>query len=112
MHSKIDRREVIRNFKEFKPLRGAFAVRCTATGRIWVGASPNLGAVKNRSWFSLRHGSHPNKTLQEEWRAEGESAFRFEILEKLDDDVSPLEIGDLLKEKTHHWVAELDAQSF
>jgi hypothetical protein len=67
--SNAARKEAIRMFKEQKPLRGAFAVRCTATGRVWAGSSGNLDAARNRFWFCLRNGSHPDKALQNEWNA-------------------------------------------
>ncbi len=109
MESKAVRKEAIRKFKELKTPRGAYAVRCTATGGVWVGASRNLDAAKNGAWFALRIGSHMSKTLQAEWNAHGEPAFEYEILEKLDDDVSPMAIDDLLKEKRAHWVEQLGA---
>ncbi len=107
---KEQRKEAIRKFKERKPLRGVYAVRCTATGRVWVGASRNLDAIRNRSWFSLRNGSHLDKALQEEWNAQGEPVFLFEVLDKLDDDVLPLEVADLLEEKKSRWTAQLGAR--
>jgi hypothetical protein len=110
MPSKESRKESIRKFKEQKSILGAYAVRCTATGRVWVGVSRNLNATKNGSWFCLRNGSHLDKSLQEEWNAQGESAFRYEILDKLDEDVHPLAINDLLKEKKADWIAQLHAQ--
>jgi hypothetical protein len=109
MDAKADRREVARKFKEHKPLRGAFAVRCTATGRVWVGSYANLDAMRNRLWFSLREGLHRDKTLQEEWNTHAEETFEYEILEKLDDDVSALELGDRLKELRLRWAAQLGA---
>jgi hypothetical protein len=109
MQSTLDRREAIREFKERKPLRGTFAVRCTASNRVWVGASNNLEATKNGLWFSLRIGSHPVKSLQSEWNAHGESTFQYEILEKLEEDLHPMTAADLLKEKKRHWVAQLEA---
>ena len=109
MDSKADRKEAIRKFKERKSLAGAFAVRCTATGRTWVGSSRNLEATKNGLWFSLRLGNHQEKSLQEEWNAHGENVFQYEIVEKLAEDVSPIEVYDLLKEKRRHWVAHLSA---
>jgi hypothetical protein len=111
MPSKESRKESIRKFKELKPLLGAYAVRCTTTGRVWVGTSRNLGATKNGCWFCLRNGSHMEKSLQAEWNAQGESAFQYEILGSLDEDVHPLEINDLLKEQKKNWIAQLGAQS-
>ena len=110
MDSKIDRKVAIRKFKEQKIPRGAFAVRCTATGQVWVGSSRNLDATRNSFWFALRIGSHLDKSLQAEWNAHGEPAFQYEILEKLDDDVAPLGIPDLLKEKRLDWIERLSAR--
>ena len=109
MLSHPERKEAIRKYKEHAPPRGAYAVRCKAIGRAWVGSSRNLDAAKNRVWFTLRNGSHPDKALQSEWNTHGEQAFQYDILERLEDDVSDLAIGDLLKEKRGHWAAELSA---
>lgn len=110
MQSNVNKKEAIRKFKERKPLVGIFALRCTANGEVWVGTSRNLDATRNRSWFSLRLGSHIDKPLQAEWNAHGEAAFQYEILETLDDDLHPLAVRDLLKEKGNQWVAQLSAR--
>jgi len=109
MQSALDKKKAIREFKERKPLRGTFAVRCTVSNRVWVGSSNNLDATKNGLWFSLCIGSHPVKSLQNEWNTHGESAFDYEILEKLENDLHPLTIADLLKKKKSQWVAQLGA---
>jgi hypothetical protein len=111
MGSSIDRKEAIKRFKDRKPLRGVFAVRCTTTGRVWVGSFTNLESIRNRLWFSLRQGNHQNQTLQEEWNAHGEQTFQYEIIEKLDDDLCPIGLSDLLKEKKQHWIARLGARA-
>lgn len=110
MPSKELRKEAARKFKERKPLLGAYAIRCTVTGRVWVGVSKNLDATKNGSWFTLRNGSHMEKSLQAEWNTHGEPAFEYEILAGLDEDIHPLEIDDLLKEQKKTWLAQLGAQ--
>jgi len=104
------RKQAIREFKERKSLRGVFAVRCTATGQVWVGSSLNLGATQNGSWFALRHGCHLNRALQKEWNDHGEPAFQYEVLERLDEDLSAMAASDLLKEKKGQWVARFGAQ--
>jgi hypothetical protein len=109
MQSKESRREAIRNFKEQKPLAGAYAVRCTVTGQLWAGVSRNLDATKNGCWFMLRSGSHQEKSLQAEWNAQGEQAFEYEVLEALGDDVHSLNVASLLKEMKSMWVARLGA---
>jgi hypothetical protein len=109
MTSQIDRKEAIRKFKEQKSRMGAYAVRCTTSGQVWVGSTRNLDANRNGSWFALRQGGHRDRSLQEEWKARGEQNFQYEILELLDPDVAPLAVSDLLKEKKRHWMAQLTA---
>jgi hypothetical protein len=103
------RKEAIRQYKERKPLMGAYSVRCSTTGRVWVGASTNLEATRNRVWFGLRIGGHIDSSLQAEWNAQGESAFEYHILEKLEDDLHPFDVARLLQRKKNHWMAQLDA---
>ncbi len=110
MESKAARKEAARKFKEKKAALGVFAVRCTASGRVWVDASRNLDAAKNGSWFGLRSGSHRDKSLQAEWNAYGEGSFEYEILERLEDDVHPLAIAERLKEMRGRWIARLGAR--
>jgi hypothetical protein len=109
MQSKIDRKQAVRDYKERKIPRGVYAVRCTATGRVWVGSAPNLEAAKNRTWFSLRMGNAIDRSLQVEWNAQGADTFVFEVLETLED-VNEMSVADLLKEKRAAWVSRLGAE--
>jgi hypothetical protein len=110
MQSKDSRKESVRKFKEQKPLLGAYAVRCMATGHTWVGVSRNLNAARNGCWFMLRSGQHQEKSLQAEWNAHGEAAFEYEALDGTDEEVNPLLIDRMLKEKKTAWVAQLNAR--
>jgi hypothetical protein len=110
MESNLEKKEAIRKFKEQKPSLGAYAVRCTANGLVWVGASRNLDATRNGCWFSLRGGGHIEKSLQQEWNAHGEAAFQYEILETLEGDLHPMAIPDLLKQTRQRWVEQLHAR--
>jgi hypothetical protein len=110
MQSKHSRKEAARQYKEQKPLLGAYAVRCTVTGRTWVGVSRNLNATRNGCWFMLRSGLYQEKTLQAEWNAHGEATFVYETLDGTDEEVNPLLIDRMLKEKKATWVAQLNAQ--
>ncbi len=103
------RKEAIRKFKERKPPAGAYAIRCTATGKTWVGVSRNLDATRNGSWFTLRSGCYREPTLQQEWDQHGETSFEYEILERLDEDVLALAVPDVLKEQKASWIARLQA---
>ncbi len=109
MLSKAARKDAIRQYRERATARGIFAVRCTASGAVWVGTSTDLRASYNACWFMLRHGKHRNADLQEQWNRYGADAFCFDTLEQLDENVTPLALPDLLKEKQQHWTARLDA---
>jgi hypothetical protein len=107
----MNRKEAIKEYKTWKAPRGVFAVRCTATGQVWVELTLNLDAARNGLWFFLRHGNHHNKSLQAEWNTHGGQAFEYEILETLDEDLSPIGVKDLLHEKKLHWAAQLGARA-
>ncbi len=111
MRTDVNRREAKRQYKERKPRRGAFAVRCRETGQVWVGASMDLDAARNGLWFTLRHGTHLDRLLQCAWNEHGEPAFEYEVLEELEDDVFPLAVRNLLKEKRARWVARSGART-
>jgi len=110
MPSQEAKKEAIRQFKEHKPAAGIYALRCTATGHVWVGATKNLEATRNRCWFSLRNGLNLDPSLQEEWNGHGEPVFQYEILDCFERDLHPLEVDELLKKKLIDWAAKLDAQ--
>ena len=108
---KQNRRDLVRDYKEQRTVAGVYAIRCAATGDIWVAGSRNIDAQQNSSWFSLRSGGHPNKQLQAVWTAHGPDAMTFEILERIaDKDLSPIGLADAVKSRTRHWLAELGAQ--
>jgi len=111
MESKAGRKEAIEEFKARKVPQGVYAVRCMATGRVWVNSSRNLDATRTGLWFMLRNGSHINRALQAEWNAQGEETFQYEVLEKLADDLTPMAASDLLKEKRRYWLGRLEAQT-
>jgi hypothetical protein len=107
----MNRKEAIAEYKNRKTPRGTFVVRFADDGPAWVDATPDLHAAKNGLLFMLRNGMHTNQGLQAEWNAHGEAAFRYEILEKLDDDLAPMAWRDLLKDKKKEWVSRLGAQA-
>src|SRR5579863_6856549 len=105
------KKAAIRAYKEQKTPRGIFAMRCQATGGVWVDSAMDLKAAENRTWSSLRFGgAHVEKSILAEFQAHGQDAFTYEVLEKFDDDVEPIALRDLLKERKLHWLAKLSAQ--
>jgi len=107
----MNRKEAIAEYKNRKIPRGTFVVRFSADGPAWVDSTPDLNAARNGLLFTLRQGLHRNPALQEEWNAHGESAFSYEVLEKLDDDLAPMAWRDLLKDKRKEWAERLGAQT-
>jgi hypothetical protein len=104
MISNVNRKEAAKEFKARKVPKGIFAIRCRTTEAVWVDSSPNLDAARNGAWFQLRSGLHRDKRLQEEWNTRGEEAFEFEVLETLHQDVSAVNLLDILRDKKQKWV--------
>ena len=105
----IDKKAAKAAYREHKSVAGIYAVRCAASGQVWVGHTPTLGTVQNRLWFTLRQNKHLEATLQEAWRAHGADAFTFDVLEQVkDEDLSA--VGDgALKKRAAAWRAKLGA---
>lgn len=79
----MNRKALIREYKQRRRPMGVFQVRNLANGKVFVGASPDLPAMLNRQRAQLRMGAHPNRALQADWTRQGGEAFAFEILDTL-----------------------------
>lgn len=106
-----DRKAAVAAYKERKAVAGIYAVRCAATGEIWVGQTPDVDAVQNRIWFSARMGSDPCAGLQRAWNAHGATAITFEVLERLKAEDSAYIRNAQLKERAAHWRTALNADT-
>ncbi len=107
MLSPQERKAASRAYKERKPRPGIYGVRLKATGRCWAGSAQNLDTAKNSAWMTLNSGRHLERSLQAEWARLGEDAFEFVILETLEEDLLPMAVKDLLKEKQRLWAKQL-----
>lgn len=105
-----ERRALVAAYKERKTVAGVFAVLCTATGEAWVGQSRHIDTEQNGLWFALRLGSSPFRSLQAAWNAHAEADFRFEQLDRLPEDVSPLARDMELKARAARWTTRLGAR--
>ena len=106
-----DKKAAIAAYKERKTVAGIYAVRCGASGQIWVGPTPNLDTIQNRIWFSLRMGSHSNRDLQGAWATHGETSFTFEPVERLKDEELAYVRETLLKERAAHWRSTMNGSA-
>jgi hypothetical protein len=79
----VDRRELIRKYKETPRPAGVYRIRNTRSGKALVGTSVDAPAMLNRQRLELRTGGHPNRSLQQDWNSEGADAFVFEVLDTL-----------------------------
>ena len=80
----MDRKALIRAYREQRPVMGVYRIRRRDTGRAFVGTSVNVPAIFNRERLQLRFGAHGIASLQQDWNALGEDAFEFEMLDALE----------------------------
>ena len=102
------KKELARSYKQQKVRPGIYAVRCAASGEIWVAQAPDVDKRQSGLWFQLRMGGFPGKSLQQAWTTHGEPAFAFEILEEIRDDNEKM-IPLRLTEREAHWRKQLGA---
>ncbi|HEV2504985.1 MAG TPA: GIY-YIG nuclease family protein [Mesorhizobium sp.] len=86
---------------------GIYGLICAETNQRWVGYSPDLDAMPNRLWFTLRLGSHRAAALQAAYNQHGQDAIAIEVLELFEDDCQPE--GAALKERLSFWRDKMDA---
>lgn len=79
----MNRKELIREYRERPRQMGIYQLRNTANGKVLVGASVDLPAILNRHRAQLKLGAHPNRALREDWARFGADAFAFEIVDTL-----------------------------
>jgi hypothetical protein len=79
----MDRKALIREYKESRRPMGVYRVYNTVKGKSFVGTSNDLPSMLNRQQAQLRMSVHPNRELQRDWDELGADAFEFEILDTL-----------------------------
>lgn len=88
-----------RAYKNFTPIMGLYRVTHVPSGRSLIGASEHVQGFLNRVRFQLDAGVHPNKALQQDWKAGTPNDFSFEVLDELkpqDGQDIKAELADLL----------------
>ncbi len=104
----MDRKEMVRKYKETPRPAGVYRVRHTPTGRTLLGSSPDAPAMLNRVRMQLRTHAHPSRDLQRDWDRDGAEAFSFEVLDQLDPvDDATVDVGDDLRMLLALWVEKL-----
>lgn len=106
-----DKKAAIAAYKELKTAAGIYAVRCRVSGQVWVGHAPNLAAIQNRLWFTLRQGLCRQASLQAAWNAHGPDAFVCEPVEVFDEETLGHVRDRLARERLGHWRSTLGAEA-
>jgi hypothetical protein len=105
----MNKKELIRAYKEARRPMGVYRVRNVTDGRSIVGSSADLPSILNRERASLRLGAHRNSALQKDWNSLGPDAFAFEVLDTLSlpDDVPNYDPTEDLKVLESMWLERL-----
>lgn len=104
-----DRKAAVSAYKKREVESGIYAVRCKASGEVWVGSAPDLSKIQNRLWFTLRQGTNTHRSLQSTWNAHGADVFSFEIIERLDAEEIGYVRDRIMRERLVHWAEQLRA---
>lgn len=106
----MDRKSMIRDYKDTPRPAGVYRVRNSSSGRSLVGSSPDLPAMFNRIQFQLKMGSYPDQELQKDWNDFGPDAFSFEILDRLEPSSDPgCDTAEDLRVLRQMWLEKLAA---
>lgn len=104
----LDRKKLIRDYKNTPRTAGIGVVRNTANGKVLVLASKDIPALLNRTRAELRFGGHRNAPLQRDWKAVGEEGFVFEVVDTLTPKDTPgYDPTDDLRELEGLWLEKL-----
>jgi len=79
----MDRKALIRKYKETPRPMGIYRIHNTTNGKTLIGTSTDLPSALNRHRAQLRMGGHRNRQLQADWNTSGDDAFDFEVLDTL-----------------------------
>lgn len=106
---KTQRKAALADYRERKVEPGIYALRCMATGELWVGRAPDLSTISNRLFFSLRQGGLRHRALQAAWDSHGADNIVFEVLEVLDPEKLGLGLDRIMKDRHADWLERLNA---
>ena len=105
----MDRKALIRKYKETPKTAGVFRVRNLTNEKALVGSSADVPSAVNRERAQLRTGTHMTLPLQSDWVALGADAFAIEILDTLAPpaDKPDWDPTDDLRELERMWLEKL-----
>ncbi len=106
--SAVDRKELIRQYKNTRRPVGVFRIRNKVDEKSFVASSVDLPSALNRHRSQLNGGVHANRALQADWDRLGADAFEFESLDVLSPREQPeWNPSDDLRELELLWLEKL-----
>ncbi|WP_052702786.1 GIY-YIG nuclease family protein [Paenibacillus beijingensis] len=78
------RKMLVAQYQEQEREMGVYRIVNRKNGRSFIDSTLNMKGAWQRDRFMLDMGGHPNKELQQEWKATGGEGFEFELLEIYD----------------------------
>ena len=107
----MDRKQLIRQYKERRPDMGVYALKSGVSGVCYMGCARDLRAIINRHTFMLSTGSHDNRAMLEDWTANKDS-FESLVLETLEyDKKAPgRDYTEDLKTLLELWIEKTDSE--
>ncbi|WP_390567422.1 GIY-YIG nuclease family protein [Zavarzinella formosa] len=83
--------------KLLTPLRGGvYAIKCSANGRVYIGATGNLAERKSQHKSRLKANRHDHPELQADYNAHGKSVFAWHVLLYSDSDLQRVRLESSL----------------
>jgi hypothetical protein len=112
--SKGEKKELQIEYKSMKPKMGLFAVINKKETKYYLETTQNLKAIMNSTLFILNLGSHPNGSLQADWKSASANGFDLQILEHLeyDKDESKTDYSEDLELLKTIWIEKLLKEGF
>ncbi|WP_223068138.1 GIY-YIG nuclease family protein [Paenibacillus caui] len=102
------KKELQQMYKEIKTEAGVYQIRNKVNHKMLVESTRNFKTIEGRK-FMLEMGTHPVKSLQEEWRQYGADAFEIEVLEVLKKkEEGYFDEADELKKLEAKWLKQLE----
>ncbi|HYD47158.1 MAG TPA: GIY-YIG nuclease family protein [Terriglobales bacterium] len=80
----VDRKELVRQYKEAGTSMGVYRIRNLRNGRSFVGSARDVRGKLNGHLAQLKMGVHRNRELQRDWNELGPEAFAFEVVDLLE----------------------------
>jgi hypothetical protein len=106
----MDKAAIKRAYKESARPMGVYKISTSQSGKVYVGVSKDLRAIINRHQAELKFGSHRNRELQDIWKSQGETAFKFEIADLLEPkESSRAKLDEELQTLADLWVQKLES---